>query len=108
MRQAAAPEDIPASHGLLHRGESLGGTAVDDAAAALARAGTDVDQPVRVPHHVHRMLHDEQAVASALEPVEDAEQRADVLRMKPCGRFIEHVDHTEQFGGQLGREPQSL
>ena len=54
------------------------------------------------------MLHDEQAVASALEPVEDAEQGADVLRMEPRGRLVEHIDHAEQFGGQLGRESQSL
>ncbi len=80
--KAAAPEDVSARHRLVDLRKPVCGSAVDHAPAAFPGSGADVDQPVRMPHDVDGMLHDEEAVAAQLQPVEDAQQRGDVVRME--------------------------
>ena len=82
--------------------------AVEHPAAALARAGADVDDPVRAPYDVEVVLHDEQRVAGRLQPVQDLEQRLGVGRVQAGGRLVQHVDDPEQPGAQLGGDPQAL
>ena len=53
--------------GIPHVCEARQRTAVDDLAALLAGAGTDVDDPVRMPHDVEFVLDDEQRVAGRLQ-----------------------------------------
>ena len=43
-----------------------------------------------------------------LQPVERPQQRLGVGRVQPRGRLVEHVDHAEQVGADLGGQPQPL
>ncbi len=58
-----APEQVGAGDGLGHLLETGDRTAVEHPAAALARAGSDVDDPVRAAYDVEIVLDDEQRIA---------------------------------------------
>ena len=88
--------------------ESRRGPAIEDAAAALAGVGADVDEPVGAPHRRQIVLDHEDRVAGSLQRVERLEQRGAVLRMQPGGRLVEDVDDAEQVGADLRRQPQPL
>ncbi len=103
-----APEQIPGGGRLPDPLETGDRSAVQHAAAALARAGADVDHPVRPPDDVHVVLHDEQRVARRLEAVQYVQQRFGVGRVQAGGGFVEDVDDAEQPGAQLGGDPQAL
>lgn len=103
-----APEQIPGGGRLPDPLETGNRSAVQHAAAALARAGADVDHPVRPPDDVHVVLHDEQRVARRLEAVQYVQQRFGVGRVQAGGGFVEDVDDAEQPGAQLGGDPQAL
>ena len=88
--------------------EPVGRTAVEHAAALLARGRPDVDDPVGMADHVEIVLDDEQRIAGRLQAVERAQQRLGVGRMQPGGRLVEHVDDAEQVGADLRGQPQPL
>lgn len=94
--------------GFLDVSQSFGRAAVDDTPSAFTCGGPDVHKPIRTPHHVDGVLDDEEAVTALLEPLEDVQQRTDILRMEPGGRFVQHVDDAEKFGSQLGCQTQTL
>ncbi len=106
--RVARRRDGAAVCGRLDRLEPVGRTAVEHVAALLARGRPDVDDPVGVADHVELVLDDEQRIAGGLQPVERAQQRLGVGRMKPRGRLVEHVDHAEQVRAHLRGEPQAL
>ncbi len=74
----------------------------------LAGQRTHVHQPVRLPHHIHLVLHDEHRVPGLLEPAEHAEQRLRVGRVQPGRRLVQDVDDAEEARPQLGGQPQPL
>ena len=82
-RKPAGAHQVPAGDGFLDIGQPVGRSAVEDPTAALTRAGSDVDEPVRVAHHVEGVLDDEEAVPPFPQPVEDAQQRVHILRVEP-------------------------
>ncbi len=106
--ETAIAEDILARHGLLDLRETGGGAAVEDLATTFAGAGSDVDEPVGVTHDVDGVFDDEETVAACLQPVEDAHECVDVLRVEAGGGLVEHVDDPEEVRGQLRGQPQSL
>lgn len=103
-----APEQVLARGRLPDPLKTIDRAAVQHASAALARAGADVDHPVRPPYDVHVVLHDEQRVARRLETVQHVQQRFRVSRVQARGGFVEDVNDAEQPRAQLGGDPQAL
>ena len=84
------------------------GAADDDVAAVLARARADVDHPVGGPDRVLVVLDDDQRVAEVAQPQQRVEQLLVVPLVQPDGRLVEHVQHADQAGADLGGEPDPL
>ena len=59
-------------------------------------------------HDVDRVFDDEETVAARFQPVEDAHESIDVLRVETGRGFVEHIDDPEEVGGQLRGQPQAL
>ena len=97
-----------AASATLTRSQTLGRAAVENLAALFAGGGSDVDDPVGVAHDVEFVLDHEQRVARRLQLIERRQQRFGVGRMQTRGRLVQHVDHAEQVGANLRREPQPL
>jgi hypothetical protein len=64
----------------------------DDPTAVVARAGPEVDDPVRVCHHRLVVLDHDHRLAGVDESVEQTEQLLHVGEVQPRGRLVEHVD----------------
>jgi hypothetical protein len=65
-------------------GDEVGGRALEDnAAAVVAGAGAEVDDPVGVRHDRLVMLDDDDRFAALDEPVQQAEQLPTVERVSP-------------------------
>ena len=73
------------------------------AAAVVAGAGAEVDDPVGVRHDRLVVLDDDHRLAGVDEPVEQAEQLLDVGEVEAAGRLVEDVDVAllGHVGGQL-------
>ena len=74
----------------------------------LAGAGTDIDDPVRVPHDIEFVLDDKQRISRGLEPVQRPQQRLGIGRMKSRRRLVQNIDDSEQVGSNLGRQAKPL
>ena len=61
----------------------------DDLAALIAAFRAEIEDPVGGADNVEVVLDDDQRVPLLDQPPERAEQRCDVVKMKPGGRFIE-------------------
>ena len=84
----------------------LGRALRDDQAAAGAALGAHVDDPVGRLDDVEVVLDDDDRVALVDEPLQHAEQLADVLEVQAGRRLVEDVDGAAgrpllQLGGQL-------
>ena len=82
--------------------------AVHDLAAVLPRARTDVDRPVGGPDGVLVVLDDDQRVAHVAQPGQRLDQPAVVPLVQPDRRLVEHVEHADQPGPDLGGQPDPL
>ena len=85
-------------------GDEVGRRALeDDAAAVVAGARAEVDDPVGVRHHGLVVLDHDDRLAGVDEPVEQAEQLLDVGEVEAAGRLVEDVDAAllAQVGGEL-------
>src|SRR5262245_412993 len=85
-----------------------GRTRGDQFAAAIPRAGSQIDNVLGAADRVFIVLDDEQGVALGPQALERAEQDAVVARMQADGRFVEDVADAAQVGAQLRREPDTL
>ena len=90
------------------RQQLLDGAAVHDLAAVLARAGADVDDPVGGADGVLVVLDDDQRVAQVAQPDQRLDEPAVVALVQPDGRLVEHVEHADQPGADLGGQPDAL
>ena len=90
-------------------GQQLGDRAGDhDVAAVLPRPRPDVHHPVRGPDRVLVVLHHDQRVAQVAQPQQGLEQPVVVPLVQPDGRLIQHVEHPDEAGADLGGEPDPL
>ena len=98
--QQRLPEEAPGQRfGIRHE---LGSRALrDDAPAALAGAGADVDDVRGAADGVFVVLHHHQRVAFGFEFLQRVEQNFVVARMQADGRLIEDVAHAAQIGAEL-------
>src|SRR6478609_12076739 len=101
-------EEVGSSTGLPHVCESRQGAAVHDLAALRSGVGTDVDDPVRVPHDVEFVLDDEKRVAGRLQALQGAQQSLGVRRMQAGGRLVQNVHDPELVGPYLRCQPKTL
>ena len=75
-------------------------------AARVARARTDVDDPVALRGHPHVVLDHDHRIARIDESLQLHHQPVDVGGMQAGGRFVEDVQRVAalralQFGGEL-------
>ena len=90
-------------------GEQLVDGAGDDhLSAVLAGAGTDVDHPVGGADRVLVVLDDDQGVAEVAQPDQRLDQPMVVALVQADARLVEHVQHADQAGPDLGRQPDPL
>jgi hypothetical protein len=86
----------------------LDGAAVHDLAAVLAGARADVDDPVGGADGVLVVLDDDQRVAQVAQPDQRLDQPVVVALVQPDRRLVEHVEHADQAGADLGGQPDAL
>ena len=69
----------------------FGRTLRDDAAAAFAAFGAEVNDPIGLFNDVEVMLDDEYGVAERNEALEDVEEFANVVEVEASGGLVENV-----------------
>ena len=87
---------------------SVTGPETHDLAAVLAGPRADVDDPVGGPDGVLVVLDHDQRVAEVPQPDQRLDQAVVVPLVQPDGRLVEHVQHADQAGADLGGEPDAL
>src|SRR5687768_12801929 len=63
----------------------------DNAPAAVAALGSEVDHPVGGLHHVHVVLDDHHRIARVAQAVQHFEQQLDVVEVQPSGGLVQYV-----------------
>src|SRR5207248_5841053 len=86
----------------------LVGAAVHHLAAVLTGAGADVDDPVGGADGVLVVLHHDQRVAQVPQPGQRLHQPVVVPLVQTDGRLVQHVQHADQTGPDLGGQPDPL
>ena len=81
---------------------------VDDAAALLARAETEIDDLVGDANHVGVVLDDEHGVALVAQLLEDRDQPLVVARMQADRRLVEHVQRVDERRPERRRQIDAL
>src|SRR5580658_5587444 len=95
--------------GFFGAGDLFGRALRDDAAAAFATLGTEVDEPVGLFDDVEMVLDDEHGVAERDEALEDVEKFADVIEVQTGGGFVEDVERAAGLAlGKFAREFDAL
>src|SRR5713226_8574475 len=92
--------------GLFGAGDEFGRALGDDAAAAFAAFGAEVDDPVGLLDDVEMVLDDEHGVAEINEALQNGEQFSNVVEVQAGGGFIENVKRAAglalgKLAGQL-------
>jgi hypothetical protein len=77
-----------------HAHQRLGRALRDDAAAALATLGAEVDDPVRLGDHVEVVLDHHHAVPAVDQPVQHADQLFHVGHVQADRRLVQHVQRV--------------
>src|SRR5690606_23059772 len=90
--------------GALH--ELRRGALEDDPAAVHARAGTQVDDPVRMRHHRLVVLDDDERLPGVDEAVQEGEQLVHVREVQARGRLVQH--HDPALVAHVGGETEAL
>ena len=79
-----------------------------DPTAVLAGAGADVDDPVGGPDGVLVVLDDDERVAQVPQPGQGVDQPAVVALVQADARLVQDVEHADQAGADLRRQPDAL
>ena len=107
-RDLLAPRQVLAGDRLLDLGDPLDRAAVDDAAAVLAGAGADVDDPVALADRLLVVLDDDHRVAEVAQPGQGLDQPAVVALVQPDRRLVEHVQRADEPGADLAGQADPL
>src|SRR6266849_2236138 len=103
-----ASEDL-AGVGLLGAGDELGRALRDDAPAAFAAFGAEVDDPVGLLDDVEMVLDDEHGVAEIDEALQDVEEFSDIVEVQAGGGLVEDVEGAAGLAlGKLAGELDAL
>ena len=98
----------PAGRRSLQPGELRRGALRDQAAAARARAGAQVDHVIGAADRVLVVLDHHQRVALGAQPIERAQEHDVVARVQADGRLVQNVAHSLQIRTELRRQPDPL
>ena len=79
-----------------------------DLAAAVARAGAEVDEVVGRLDHLAVVLDQDQRVAQVAEPLQGREQPGVVARVEADRRLVEDVEDARQAAADLAGQPDAL
>ena len=79
-----------------------------DVAAVLAGAGAHVDQVVGRAHRALVVLDHQHRVAEVAQPLQRRDQPLVVALVQADRRLVEDVEHADQRGADLGRQPDPL
>src|SRR5580704_13504539 len=84
----------------------LGRALRDDAAAAFAAFGTEIDDPIGLLDHVEVVLDDQHRITEGHEPLQNIEQLAHIVKVKARRRLVENVERAARlpfgkFAGEL-------
>ena len=82
-----------------HTRDLLGRALRDDAAAAFAAFGAEVNDPVGLLDHVEVVLDDQDGVAEIDEAIQDVEQFLHVVEVQARRGFVENVERAARSGG---------
>src|SRR5207245_1755584 len=89
--------------------EGLGRALRDDAPAAVAALGPEVDDPVGGLDDVEVVLDDDHRVARIAQPLQHTEQHLDVVEVQAGGRLIQYVERAAGVAlAELERELHAL
>ncbi len=91
-----------------HLGDPGDRTAVDDLAAVLAGARTDVDHPVALADRLLVVLDDDDRVAEVAQPGQRVDQPPVVALVQPDRRLVEDVQRADEAGADLAGEADAL
>src|SRR6266849_6177264 len=80
--------------GFFGAGDEFGGALGDDAAAAFAAFGAEVDDPVGLFDDVQVVLDDEDGVAEIDEALQDVEKLSNVVKVEAGGGLVEDVERA--------------
>ena len=83
-------------------------SAKDELAAALAAAGTDIEQVVRAANDGFLVLHHQQRVALVAQMMHDANETSHVARVQSHARFVHDEERIHERGPETGRKIHSL
>ena len=90
-------------------GDQLGDRTGDHhLASVLPRPRADVDHPVGGMDGVLVVLHHDQGVAELAEPDQGVDETTVVALVQTDAGLVEHVQHPDQAGADLGRQPDPL
>ena len=81
---------------------------MDQLAAVLTRARSDVDHPVGRTDRLLVVLDHDQRVAQVAQPHQGRDQPGVVTLVEPDRRLIQDVEDPHQAGADLGRQPDAL
>ncbi|SQA72392.1 Uncharacterised protein [Burkholderia mallei] len=90
------------------RADRAGRAVVDDRAAALARAGAHVDQPVGREHHRRIVLDDDERIARVAQAPHRLDDPVQVARMQPDARLVEHEQRLGERRAERRRQVDPL
>ena len=79
-----------------------------DLAAVYARAGTDIDNIVRLTHGVLVMLDNDQRVAEVAQTLHSGDQLVVVALVQADARLVQHIQNARQRAADLCRQPDAL
>src|SRR5437879_11617232 len=95
--------------GFFGAGDELGRTLGDDAAAAFAAFGAEVDNPVGLLDDVEVVLDDQHGVAEVDEPLQNVEKFSYVIEVQSCGGLVEDVERAAGLAlGEFARQLDAL
>ena len=107
-RDLPAPRQVLPGDRVLDLGDPLDRAAVDDGAAVLAGAGSDVDDPVALADRLLVVLDDDHRVAEVAQPGQGLDQPAVVALVQPDRRLVEHVQRADEPGADLAGQADPL
>ena len=105
---AAAASHVVAGNGLGVLQQLLKAAGVHDFAAVLAGAGPHIHDPVGFAHGVFVVLNHDKRVAHIAQLSEGFDEAAVIALVQTDGGLVEHVEHADQAGTDLGCEADAL
>ncbi len=107
-RDALCPAQVLTGEGAGVGADRLRAAEEHHLAAALAGAGTEVEDPVGLEHDLRVVLDHDQRVARIAQPLHDPDHALHVARVQADGGLIQHEQRVDERGAERGGEVDAL